>query len=384
MSKGDYGRGMGKEKRKQMMRELADSFIEKVESGDFGAWSKPWTNLGMDAMPHNVRGTSYRGINTIILWISGFEYSCSQWGTFEQWKKLSAKHAISKKEFEMVDGRKGPYKKTTKYYGVRKGEAGTTIVFWKPSTYKTGKLDDKGNEEERVSFLLRVYTVFNRDQTDLPPLEKVEGSEMVAKDFSEFEKDFDDGLAHYMKATKGGPILLKHGGDRAFYTPSKDRIAMPKRKQFESNLHYLAVKGHECIHSTGHAVRLNRANMNHFGSPEYAFEELIAEMGSAFLMGSFGLVGEMRHTEYIGHWAKMLNKDPEALMRAATKAQKAVDYIIDPYIEHSRVRGPDEKPCECKLCEELKALYRPEAFIFPLEVWEKYWIPEPEEGDEEE
>ena len=122
--------------------------------------------------------------------------------------------------------------------------------------------------------------------------------------------------------------------------------------------------------------------MNAFGSKDYAFEELIAEMGSAFLMGSFGLGGELRHTDYIGHWSELLNKDPEALMRAATAAQKAVDYMVDPYIEHARVREEGEKPCDCRQCKPLRELYDPEAFIFPLEVWEKYWIPET--GDEEE
>jgi len=374
MAQKSFGRGLSKQARKEMMRDLADTFIDRLQEGDFGAWSKSWASLGMDAMPHNVRGSSYRGINTIILWLSGFEYDSAQWGTYDQWKKLAVKHAISKGEFELVDGRKGPWKKTTKWYGVKKGEAGTTIIFWKPSTYKKEN-KDTGEDEDRVSFLLRTYTVFNRSQTDLPPLEKVEGSEMVAKDFSTLEKDLDDCLVHYMETAKGGPIQLKHGGDRAFYTPSRDRIALPLRKQFKTNLHYLSVKGHECIHSTGHALRENRANMNRFGSEDYAFEELVAELGSAFMMGAFGLQGEMLHAEYLASWVRILNDEPEALMKAATKAQKAVDFVVDPYIEHSRFRAEDEDPCDCKRCKDLAEMWGMGEPIFPMEMFYENFHP---------
>lgn len=347
-----------------MMRDLADTFIEKLESGDFGAWKKSWASVGMDAIPHNVRGTSYRGINTVILWLSGFDYKSPQWGTYDQWKKLSQKHAISKGEFTLESGRKGPWKKTTKWYGVKKGELGTTVIFWKPQTYKKNEGTDE--EEERVSFILKTYTVFNRDQTELPPLPQVEGSEFEAKEFNDMERDFNDALHHYRRTTKGAEVKLKHGGNRAFYTSSADRIAMPERKQFESNLHYLSVLGHECIHSTGHALRMNRPLGNGFGSKEYAFEELIAELGSAFLMGAFGLSGDMRHTEYLASWIRILKDKPEALMEAASKAQKATDFIIDPYVEHSRIRGPDEDPCACKQCETLAELRNATAWVLPL------------------
>jgi len=355
------------------MRELADSFIEKIQDGNFGAWKKSWATVGMDALPHNVRGTSYRGINTIILWLSGFEYKSPQWGTYDQWKKLSQKHAISKGEFTLEEGRKGPWKKTTKWYGVRKGEGGTTVIFWKPQTWKENEGTD--DETERVSFLLKTYTVFNRDQTDLPPLPQVEGSEFTEKDFNDMENEFHDALQHYRHTAKGAPIKLKHGGNRAFYTSTADRIAMPERKQFESNLHYLSVLGHECIHSTGHALRMNRPLGNGFGTEEYAFEELIAELGSAFLMGSFGLSGEMRHVEYLASWVKLLKNAPEALMKAASKAQKAVDCIVDPYVEHSRIRLPDEDPCACKQCEIIRELWDDENLIIPIETFQAHFEP---------
>ena len=233
----------------------------------------------MDGMPHNVRKTPYRGINTIILWIRGFEYTCAQWGTYDQWKKLSQKHAISKKEFTLEEGKKGPWKKTTEWYGVQSGEQGTTVIFWKPTSYSSTRENKETGEDEtyqRASFMMRTYTVFNRDQTGLPPLENVAGAELVEEEFNKTEKELETCIEWYMENTAGGPIELKHGGDRAFYVPSSDRIAMPLRKQFEANVNYLAVKGHECIHSTGHPVRLNRANMNksaRFGDVDYAFEE---------------------------------------------------------------------------------------------------------------
>lgn len=377
MAKGEFGRNMSKKAREEMMRELADGFIEAIQKNEFGAWKKGWACSGIQSVPHNVRGTRYRGLNTIILWLEGMQYNSSQWATYNQWKELSEKHAIKQGEFDLVDGRNGPWKKTSKWYGVRKGESGTTVVFWKPTKYTTQ--NDDGEDEERASLMMKVYTVFNRDQTDLPPEVQADDYD-PAEEFTHAENDFNDCLVHYLRSTDGGPISLRYGGNRAFYMPGRDVIALPHRRQFESNLHYLSVKGHECVHSTGHTRRLARPLSGGKQSQEYAFEELIAELGSAFLMGTFGLSGDMRHTEYLASWVSLLSDAPEALMKAASKAQKAVDFIVDPYLAHKK------GDCECAYCTELaelRAMLSDDDYPIPYPVWESMWMPEIVEDEEE-
>ena len=304
------------------------------------------------------QGRPYRGINTVILWISGFEYTSNTWGTYNAWKKTGRKHAIREKEFTVETNKDGStWKKTTEYYGVKKGEGGTTVVLWKPSAYRSEN-KDTGEEEIRQSVLMRYFTVFNRDQTNLP-VEKTDVELEEAEDFSDTEAELEFCLEYYIdnpnrSAKKIGdimpdgskaeevcwvmksenPILLKHGGDRAFYTKGADRIALPLQEQFDSNGHYLSVKGHEIIHSTGHPLRLNRKLGNAFGSDDYAKEELIAEFGTAMLLGSFGIQGELRNVEYINNWATVLSKEPRFLMTAAQRAQKAVNYVLEPWLDH--------------------------------------------------
>ena len=352
---------MSKDSRAKFERKLADDFIEAIKTGEVGCWSQGWTNLGGNAMPHNPKGRPYSGVNTVILWISGWEYSSNTWGTYNAWKDVGRKHAIREKEFTIETNKDGStWKKTTNYYGVKKGEGGTTVILWKPSAYRTE--NDDGEEEIRQSVLMRQFTVFNRDQTSLPP-EKTDVELEEAEDFSDTEAELEFCLEYYIdnpnrthirdgeilhaphpKAgekhkgdpiwvmKEGSPILLKHGGDRAFYTSSADRIAMPLRDQFTENARYLSTKGHECIHSTGHPLRLNRALGNAFGSDDYAKEELIAEFGTAMLLGSFGIQGELRNVEYINNWATVLSKEPKFLITAAQRAQKAVNYVLEPWV----------------------------------------------------
>lgn len=366
---------MSKEKRKEFERQLADEFIEKIKSGDVGAWSSGWTNLGGNTMPHNTKGRPYRGINTIILWLRGSDYNSNTWGTYHSWKEVARKHAIKEGKFELKIGRDGkPYKHTTEWYGVKQGESGTSIILWKPLTYKNEKTNKKTGEIEEsigMTMLMRVFTVFNRDQTGLPEI--ITETELEeAEEFNSREKQLENCLNWYIEnpnrkvvktgemlvhphpkagekhtgedpiwVVKDGDIILKHGGDRAFYTSSRDRIALPLREQFKENARYLSTKGHEIIHSTGHPLRLNRALGNRFGSEDYAKEELIAEFGTAFLIGSFGIQGELRNVEYINNWASVLSKEPRFLITAAQRAQKAVNYVLEPWVEHEAWRDQE-------------------------------------------
>ncbi len=352
---------MSGEARKEFERKLADDFISQIKSGEVGAWSSGWTNLGGAAMPHNPKGRPYSGINTVILWLRGFDYNSNTWGTYNAWKEVARKHAIKEGNFELKVGRDGkPYKHTTEWFGVKKGEEGTNIILWKPLTYKSEKENKTTGEMETTigtTMLMRVFTVFNRDQTGLPEI--ITDTELEeAEDFNRPEQELENCLNYYIEkpnrkligvgeilpsgekaeepewVIKSGEILLKHGGDRAFYTSGRDRIALPLREQFNSNARYLSTKGHEIIHSTGHPLRLNRNLGNSFGSEDYAKEELIAEFGTAFLIGSFGIQGELRNVEYINNWASVLSKEPRFLITAAQRAQKAVNYVLDPWLEH--------------------------------------------------
>ena len=355
----EFGRSLSGEKRKEFEQKLADDFIRKIREGEVNGWTKGWKMLGGDTMPHNHKGRPYSGVNTVILWLSGMEYESNTWATYNGWKEESRKHAIKEGKFETKISRKGePYKHTTEWYGVKKGEVGTTIVLYKPSGVRVGEKKNKetGENEEYLyqKLLLRCFEVFNRDQTGLPRIAKEE-IELTADEFAENELNLENCLNYYVdnpnRVAKGigdilpngqkaeeavwvlrdGSIELKHGGDRAFYTSGRDRIALPLREQFEDNASYLSVKGHEIVHSTGHPLRLNRALGNRFGSEDYAKEELIAEFGTAFLLGNFQIQGELRNVEYINNWATVLAKEPKFLTTAAQKAQKAVNYILDPW-----------------------------------------------------
>ena len=350
-----------------MERDLADKFIEQIKEGGVGAWSSGWTNLGGNAMPHNPTGRPYSGVNTVILWINGWSYKSNTWGTYHAWKKVAQKHAISQGEFTIESNKDGStWKRTTKYYGVQKGESATQVILYKRITYKGTKENEDGDDESYTGYNLmtKVFDVFNRDQTGLPE-EHTDVELEDAADFTDVEEELEFCLEYYidnpnrsliregdmvptphknagqkhegdvmwvMKSPKA--ILLKHGGDRAFYTSTKDRIALPLRDQFKENARYLSTKGHECVHSTGHPLRLNRALGNSFGGKEYAKEELIAEFGTAMLLGAFGIQGELRNVEYINSWVEVLNKEPAFLLEAAKKAQHASNYIIDPWQDH--------------------------------------------------
>jgi putative DNA primase/helicase len=365
--KGSSGPGFalrGK-KRDEFMRELADKFIEQIESGDVGMWKRPWTSGGILMVPHNIRSTTnnpslYRGINNIILMLSGWDYPTQQWGTFDQWKEVSRKHAKSKGEFEVKLGKNGKkYESTTEWYGVKKGESGTKIVFWKPLIRTEYNPETKQDEDKVQSIMMRVYTVFNREQTGLPPLEEALNIDLEGEEFNQREKNLHDLCKWYAEnppsigAGKMDPIKINHGGDRAFYTPSNDNVHIPHKGMFDSNLHYLSTLCHELLHSTGHSMRLNR-NMsgNRFGDKAYAFEELVVEFATSMLLGACGLSGDLRHIEYIASWVRGLKDDPEALMRAAQQAQKAVDYMLDNYAKHLEEQGEMLRllPRVCPVC----------------------------------
>lgn len=274
-----------------------DRIISQLEQGLI-PWRKEWKVTGFSGMPSNFQTKKpYRGINILLLGCAPF--SDSRWMTYKQAQAIGAQ--------------------------VRKGEKGTPIVFW--STFEreqrnesTGTVDDK-----KIPFL-RQYTVFNAEQIDGIPIE-------LPFDETPFEP-IPAAQAIVDSYLSRASIELRHGGDRAFYSPRLDYLQMPKQTAFESPDAYYSTLFHECGHSTGHRTRLDRKFEagDTFGSVEYSKEELVAEFTAAYLCAQVGISNErleLNHAAYIQGWLRALKNDKTMLLSAAQKAQRAADLIAD-------------------------------------------------------
>lgn len=277
----------------RITRQIADAIAAGA-----GTYDMPWRRWGEGtAHPINaISGRAYRGINVILLWAAAEEagYSSGRWATYKQWAETGAQ--------------------------VRKGERSTSILFWKSAANDDGRSNDSDDHasDGRPRFIARVYCVFNEAQ--------VEGAALVAPRPAT-SADERIAAAETFMANTGANIA--HGGDRAYYRPSTDQICLPYFEQFAAPAAYYAVLAHETVHWTGAKKRLDRDLQNRFGTEAYAMEELVAELGSAFLAARLGIAVEPRpdHAAYIGTWLKVLHDDPRAILTASGKAQQAVDYL---------------------------------------------------------
>lgn len=254
------------------------------------AWRRPWRTLraaGAATMPRNAAtGRSYRGINVPLLLCA--PYADQRYLTFKQALDLGG--------------------------NVRKGEHGQHVTFWKQSSYTARDAD--GKEVTRRSLILKLYTVFNVaqcDGLDLPSCEP-----MPKTDVPELMRTVYDAT--------GAQVI--HGGDRACYQPTFDRIALPIVSAFESPDAYAATAFHELGHWTGAPSRLARDLSGRFKTRAYAAEELVAELTSAYLCAQYGINQSLdHHASYIASWRELLTDDPRAVVTAASKAQAAADFI---------------------------------------------------------
>jgi antirestriction protein ArdC len=252
-------------------------------------WQQPWDSA--PGMPRNLFSQrAYRGINVWLLTAVG--YASPFWATFQQ--------------------------VTTAGGRVRKGERGVPVVFWKVYDHED---PETGEAEKR--FVLRQYTVFNAAQLDGLAIPDIT---VLAHRFTPIER-----CAHLVEAMPNRPTIL-HGHQRAFYKPATDTLHLPSPACFQSPEAYYATLLHELVHSVGHRSRLNRATLTDlcfFGDPTYAKEELIAEMGAAYLCGVCGIVNVTLATSaaYLQSWMQVLRHDPTMLVHAAAQAQRAADYI---------------------------------------------------------
>jgi antirestriction protein ArdC len=262
---------------------VTDSIISQLEKGA-APWIKSW-KTDSSANKNFITQEPYKGINTLITGMAGFNNPA--WATYKQWNDKGAQ--------------------------VKKGEKATQIVFFKPVS-KTST-NAAGESETKNYAFLTVHNIFNVEQTDL---------EIIP--FENESAPFNPIPAIESKIRETGAII-KHGGDSAFYNPSNDYIQLPNAASFESEAHYYATAFHELAHWSSAKHRLDRKLGKTFGNPDYAFEELIAEISAAFLCADYKIQGDLRHAGYIQSWLKACRDDNKAIFKAAALAQKAADFI---------------------------------------------------------
>lgn len=264
---------------------VTDKIIAQLEAGVI-PWVKPWTEGGSGAPMNATTGKKYRGINQLLLVPPA---AGNSWLTFNQARDCGA--------------------------NVRKGEKAQQIVFFKPWEMKDKNDPDAAG---KMIPLLKGYFVFHTSQVDNLPA-KFEPVPIAP--MPEFER-----IAAADKILSQAVIL--HGGDKAFYSPGHDKITLPRAEQFRAIGDYYATALHELTHWTGHEKRCARDFSGRFGSTAYAREELVAEIGAAFMMNSCQIEGEMQHAAYLASWLAVLKEDKRAILSASSAAQKAVDFLI--------------------------------------------------------
>ena len=282
---------MSTKPRRDTAREVTERIAAQLEKG-VAPWVQPWSAAPPQRMPLNAHtGKPYRGANVLLLW-SGAQtagYDDPRWVTFRQARELGG--------------------------SVRRGEKGTPVVFWRfVERSKDGSSAAQGPEAEARRFALcRTYTVFNIAQCEGLALAAPAARESLAP---------IDALVTRLGAE------VRHGGDRAVYFPSADRIQMPALERFEHREAYPATLLPELVHWTGHERRLARTFGERFGDDAYAAEELVAELGAAFLCAELGVRGTLQHAEYLETWLRVLRADRCALFTAARHAQAAMELVL--------------------------------------------------------
>lgn len=286
--------------RNDIYQKVTDFMIKKLEQG-IVPWQKPF-ETGL-CMPMNIRKRPYRGVNVWSL--LSYEHQSPFWLTFKQVKELGG--------------------------NVKKGEKGAMVVFWKMLDVQKEKTEDGDPAFENITVpYLRYYYVFNLCQTENIPVKNIPQIEKPDEiEFTPIQK-----AEQILSAWEDKP-KLKHGKHRACYISFWDAVEMPDEKFFISPEEYYCTLFHEYIHSTGHKSRTNRHAKfpNHrFGSKDYSIEELVAEMGAAFLCAIAGIESKVidNSAAYIQSWISVFKNNKKFLMNASSHAQKACDYIAPP------------------------------------------------------
>jgi antirestriction protein ArdC len=284
--------------RASLYDEVTARIIAELEAGRF-PWVQPWGKAGGTApgLPRNaLTGRAYSGVNILILWGTVIDraYRTQSWLTFKQARDAGG--------------------------SVRKGEEGTTVVYadrFTPETEKA-RAAQAGEDARAIPFLKR-FTVFNVAQCEgLRP-------GLTGDPAPSPEREIVP-VAEAVIAASG--VAFQVGGSRAFYAPGPDVVQVPPQPAFFDQINYYRTCLHELTHATGHGSRLDRKLISGFGTKDYAREELVAEMGSAFLCAALGIVPTVRHADYLAGWLDVLREDNRAIFRAASAASKAADWLL--------------------------------------------------------
>jgi antirestriction protein ArdC len=285
--------------RTSIYEEITDKIIRELEAGRV-PWVQPWGTTAANAsvtMPKNAStGRRYSGVNILILWGAVIQggYSGQSWLTFRQALGLGG--------------------------NVRKGERGTTVVYADRFTPEDERrrAEETGDTPGVIPFLKR-FTVFNTDQCDGLPADVSTAAPLPP-----------EGLivpqVEALIAATGADFRI--GGDRAFYSPTHDFIQVPPPQAYFEPINWHRTACHELSHWVGHASRLGRDLSGSFGTQSYARKELVAEISGAFVCATLGIVPTVRHADYVGEWLADLREDNRAIVRAASAASKAADYLL--------------------------------------------------------
>jgi len=278
--------------KRDLYAEVSARIIAESEKGA-APWVKPWSaSPGANTPCNAVSQRPYSGCNVVLLWMAqAAGYHTPRFLTFKQALELGG--------------------------NVRKGERGTKVYFVKQLQVR----DEAGNDNAstRLIPMMREYTVFNVDQSENLPDIITMGKPIRVRN-----PDTRDEVADAFLQSTGADF--REGGE-AYYVPSRDFISMPAFAGFKGADHFYHVAFHELTHWTGHKSRLDRDLKNRFGSRDYAAEELIAELGAAFLCAKFGFDGDLRSAGYIASWIELLRADKRAFFTACSQASKAADYL---------------------------------------------------------
>jgi antirestriction protein ArdC len=285
------------EGRGSLYAEVTGQVIEELEQGRL-PWVQPWDGAACGcAMPENgATSRRYSGINVLILWSEGVArgFGSQRWLTFRQALSLGGH--------------------------VRRGEKGTTVCYADRFTPKgeEERARDEDREARAIAFLKR-FTLFNVDQCEGLPEELTKAPELPAE---------RETIPHAEALIAATGADFRIGGAEAFYSPCADFVQVPPQQAYSEQINWYRTALHELGHWTGHASRLDRNQRGCFGSADYAREELVAELASAFTCASLSIRPTVRHADYIGAWLAVLREDEKAIFRAASLASKAADYLL--------------------------------------------------------
>lgn len=288
-----------KDEKKDLYTRVTETIVAQLEKG-VRPWHQPWSAdnaTGRINRPLRHNGEAYRGINVLMLWGTSVDrgYTSPHWMTFRQAGELGA--------------------------NVKKGEKGTLVVYANALS-RTEHDEETGEDQERRIPYLKGYTVFNAEQIEgLPERYTLIETPQITP---------SERIAHADQFFAATGAVIRHGGARAYYTGGDDLIQMPPFEAFEDAPAYYATLGHECIHWTKSKKRLDRdLGAKRWGDHGYAVEELVAELGAAFLCADLNLTPVLQdeHASYIATWLTVLKQDSRAIFTAAAHAQKAADYL---------------------------------------------------------